>query len=67
VPNEQTTDMWSALKGRFPALVVDKWIMTYAYDTPHDHAYKYWHATNDATGSDGDCVSDEVINFLTTH
>jgi|SRR4051794_33225583 acetyl esterase/lipase len=67
VPNSQATDMYNALKGQFPSLAVDKWILHYDYDTSYDHAFKYWPAKNNVTGSDGKCVHQEVINFLTTH
>jgi acetyl esterase/lipase len=67
VPNSQAEDMWQALTTKFHDLKVDLWIMTYQYDTRYDHAFDYWQAKNDAVGSDGDCVSNEVINFLQTH
>ena len=67
VPNSQATDIFQALKNQYGlGFDVQRWIMSYQYGTQHDHAYKYWHATNDAVGSDGECVSQEVINFLTT-
>jgi len=46
---------------------VQRWIMNYPYGDPHDHAYRYWHAINNAPGSDGLCVSQEVITFLQAH
>jgi hypothetical protein len=67
VPNEQATDMFKNLKGQFPSLDVQRWIMKYTYDTKFDHAYQYWHAANNDTTSDGECVSEEVISFLQAH
>jgi hypothetical protein len=68
VPYSQATDMFQALQTQYgSSFDVKLWIMSYQYNTSHDHAYKYWHATNDAPGSDGQCVSQEVINFLQTH
>jgi acetyl esterase/lipase len=67
VPYLQADDMYNALITRFPSLDVQKYIMSYPYTDPHNHSYKYWHAINDAPGSDGLCVSQEVISFLQTH
>jgi len=46
---------------------VQEWKMSYGYGTQFDHAFKYWPAQNDAIGSDGECVHDEVIAFLQAH
>jgi len=67
VPNEQANDMKTALSIQFPSLVVERWLMTYDYGSTYDHAFKYWPAANNATGSDGECVHEEVINFLQAH
>lgn len=67
VPYEQALDMQNTLNMQFPSLHVERYTMNYAYDTSHDHAYKYWHALNNDSSSDGDCVNDEVINFFITH
>ena len=69
VPNSQATDMWAALKGQFPALVVDKYIMHYRSPDFPIHAYLYWHAANNAdNNTDGnECVKQEVIDFLKAH
>jgi len=67
VPNEQATDMKTALSLQFPSLDVQKWIMTYDYGSAYDHAFKYWPAANNAIGSDGLCVRQEVITFLQSH
>jgi pimeloyl-ACP methyl ester carboxylesterase len=68
VPNSQAFDMFQALTNHYGAgFDVHKWTMHYDYDTQFDHAFKYWGAKNNVTGSDGLCVHLEVINFLTTH
>jgi pimeloyl-ACP methyl ester carboxylesterase len=68
VPNSQGTDMFQALKTQYGnSFDVVLWIMNYPYGDPHDHAYKYWHAINNAPASDGLCVSQEVISFLQSH
>ncbi len=67
VPYYQADDMFTILHSQFPSLVVEKWKMTYIYGSGHEHAFHYWHSINDATGSDGACVSEEVINFLQSH
>jgi len=68
VPYSQANDMYNALITQYGnTFDVQKWIMSYQYNTLHDHAYKYWHAINDAPGSDGLCVSQEVITFLHAH
>jgi hypothetical protein len=68
VPNPQATDMWQALTTQYGfTFDVQLWIMSYQYGTQYDHAFKYWPAKNDATGSDGKCVHDEVITFLQAH
>jgi hypothetical protein len=60
--------MWQALTSYYGLTFdVQLWIMNYAFGTQQDHAYKYWHAQNNAIGSDGDCVSQEVITFLQPH
>ena len=60
--------MYNALRTQYGfTFDVQLWIMSYQYNTSHDHAYKYWHALNDAPGSDGLCVSQEVISFLHSH
>jgi hypothetical protein len=59
--------MKTALNIQFPSLHVEKYKMTYDYGSAHDHAYKYWHALNNDITSDGQCVSQEVINFLRAH
>ena len=41
VPYSQSKDMQDALKNiQFPSLHVERWLMTYTYGDPHDHAYK---------------------------
>jgi hypothetical protein len=68
VPNEQATDMLYALITQYGLTFdVHRWIMKYPYDTKFDHAYQYWHAANNDTSSDGECVSEEVISFLKAH
>ena len=68
VPNSQAQDMYDALRNHYGfSFDVQRWIMNYPYGDPHDHSYKYWHAINNAPGSDGLCVSQEVISFLQTH
>ena len=67
VPYYDADDMLSILHSQFPSLVVEKWTMSYTYGSGYEHAFNYWHAVNDAIGSDGACVSEEVINFLQTH
>jgi hypothetical protein len=68
VPNSQAEDMFQALITHYGnTFDVQRWIMNYPYGDPHDHAYKYWHAINNAQGSDGLCVSQEVISFLQSH
>jgi acetyl esterase/lipase len=54
VPYYDATDMFQALATHYGI-------------TGHEHAFHYWHQINDATGSDGLCVSEEVINFLQSH
>lgn len=68
VPNSQATDIYNALRSQFGFSYEEyKWIMHYPYGDSHSHAYNYWHSINNATGSDGLCVSQEVINFLRSH
>ena len=67
VPYSQADDMKTALSMQFPLLHVEKYRMSYAYGSQHDHSFKYWHALNDDPFSDGLCVSQEVITFLQTH
>jgi hypothetical protein len=68
VPYSQATDMYNQLQTHYPTGVeFDLWVMSYTYGSGYEHAFKYWHKINDATGSDGECVSEEVINFLQTH
>jgi acetyl esterase/lipase len=67
VPYYQASDMYNALTTQFPSLHVEEWQMSYTYGSGYEHAFHYWHKTNDATGSDGDCVSQEVISFLETY
>jgi acetyl esterase/lipase len=68
VPYSQADDMFNALITRYGGTVeVHEYRMNYPYGDPHDHAFKYWHAINNDPNSDGQCVSQEVINFLQTH
>jgi hypothetical protein len=68
VPWGQAEDMFQALITQYGMTFdVQRWIMSYQYDTQFDHAFKYWPAENDAIGSDGDCVHNEVITFLQSH
>ena len=68
VPWEQAEDMYQALKTQYgPTFDVQRWIMSYDYYSQYNHAFKYWPAANDATGSDGKCVHDQVISFLQSH
>ncbi len=67
VPNSQAIDMWMALTTQFPALRVDKYIMHYPYGARNSHAYNYWHSQDNADNSDGQCVSQQVIEFLQAH
>ena len=48
VPYAQAIDMWSALTLQFPSLDVQRYILSYPYGDPHDHAYTYWHAQDNA-------------------
>jgi hypothetical protein len=41
--------------------------MSYQYTSQYNHAFKYWPAANNAAGSDGKCVHEEVITFLQAH
>ena len=59
--------MFTILHTQFPSLVVEKWKMTYIYGSGYEHAFNYWHSINDDPLSDGECVSEEVINFLKSH
>ena len=68
VPNSQGTDMFQALTTEYGTTFdVELWIMNYSYGDQHDHSFRYWHALNNAMGSDGECVSQEVISFLQSH
>ncbi len=68
VPYEQSADMLTALTIHYGITFdVQLWIMSYQYGTQYDHAFKYWPAKNDAMGSDGKCVHNEVITFLQSH
>jgi hypothetical protein len=61
--------MLTALTGHYGTTGHDfqEWTMTYTYGSGYEHAFHYWHQINDATGSDEECVSEEVINFLESH
>ena len=68
VPYSQSKDMRDALITQYGITFdVQRWLMTYTYGDPHDHAFRYWHAANNDPLSDGLCVSQEVITFLQTH
>ena len=69
VPYYDATDMFQALATHYGITGHDfeEWTMTYTYGSGYEHAFHYWHQINDATGSDGLCVSEEVINFLQSH
>jgi acetyl esterase/lipase len=69
VPYYDADDMLDALISHYGTTGHDfeKWTMSYVYGSGHEHAFHYWHHINDATGSDGACVSEEVIHFLQTH
>ena len=67
VPFYQADDMLIALNMQFPSLHVEKYTMNYAYGSGYEHAFHYWHSINNDTTSDGECVSEEVINFLESH
>ena len=41
--------------------------MHYLYTDQTNHSYSSWHAQNNADNSDGECVSQQVIDFLLTH
>ena len=41
--------------------------MHYTYEIKTMHAYTYWHSLNNADNSDGQCVSQQVIDFLAAH
>ena len=69
VPFYQAADMFTALITHYGTTGHDfeEWEMSYTYGSGYEHAFHYWHQINDATSSDGACVSEEVINFLQTH
>jgi acetyl esterase/lipase len=68
VPNPQAADMYIALTTQYGTTFdVQMYIMNYPYGDSHDHAYKYWHATNNASNGGGVCVSSQVISFLNGH
>ena len=69
VPPSQAGHMLTALIGHYGTIGHDfqEWTMKYTYASGYEHAFHYWHQINDATGSDGACVSEEVMNFLQSH
>jgi hypothetical protein len=68
VPYPQADDMLTALTIHYGMTFdVQEWKMSYQYTSNYNHAFKYWPAANDAMGSDGECVHDEVISFLQSH
>jgi hypothetical protein len=68
VPPSQAVHMFTALTGQYGTTGHDfqEWTMSYTYGSGYEHAFEYWHQINDAN-TDGECVSQEVINFLQTH
>jgi acetyl esterase/lipase len=66
VPNEQATIMFEALRDKFPLTDIVRYIMHYTTTDQTNHAYKYWHAQNNAI-TPSVCVSDQVIEFLQDH
>jgi hypothetical protein len=67
VPNAQATAMEAALITEFGlTLEVTKYIMHYTDTDETKHAFKYWHAQNNAVTPE-ECVSDQVIDFLRRH
>ena len=67
VPNQQTTNMFEALKTKFPITPdIVRYIMHYTTTDQTNHAYKYWHAQNNAI-TPSVCVSDQVIAFLRSY
>jgi dienelactone hydrolase len=69
VPYYDADDMWTALSTHYGISGHDfeEWKMNYAYGSGYEHAFHYWHQVNNVTGSDGLCVSEEVINFLDSY
>jgi hypothetical protein len=59
--------MYNALTTKFPTLEVDKYVMDYSVTDQTNHAYKYWHAQNNADNSADNCVSYQVLAFLEAH
>jgi hypothetical protein len=68
VPPAQAVNMRQALIDYYgSSFDVEEWVMSYTYGSGYEHAFHYWHSINDDPFNDGECVSEEVINFLESH
>jgi hypothetical protein len=68
VPPAQADKMQGALTSHYgSSIIVEEWKMSYTYGSGYEHAFHYWHSINDDPFNDGECVSEEVINFLQSH
>ena len=60
VPSNQSTNMKTALKSKFPAVEVAEYTLL----NSDSHAFQYWHMQNPAVS---DCISHQVITFLESY